>query len=389
MRPKGISYGYLRWPSQAPEDSTATSAVFHIARDITSQGHVDICFVHGKSINMKKLHFVKRFCFVLLILSKAGLVHGKIWRVNNQPGINADFSSVQAAHDAASAGDTLHLEGSPTGYGSLTCTKKIILLGPGYFLAENPNTMAITFSASIGSLYFNAGSQYSVVVGCVISGLYTNTSNITVQRNAVGGTDIRGDSSIYLSQNYFYNRLTSYAAISNLIISNNIIPGGLNLNSSRSVIIVNNVLSRCIYASESFFSNNIIIIDPNTGCTSIGGTSNLFSHNITNVSNLFTATNGNQVNVDMATVFLVAPNTSTPQGISTDGRWQLKAGSPAKGAAFGSTVEKPVDCGAFGGTYPYVLSGLPPIPSIYFFVHQPVGSNADPLDVQIKVISRN
>jgi hypothetical protein len=165
---------------------------------------------------------------------------------------------------------------------------------------------------------------------------------------------------------------------------------GFNIGYARSVIVTNNMIRTSINAVGSFFYNNIFAFSTAQTGWGISGHSNLFSNNITDASTLFPADNGNQINVDLSTVFLVAPsNPNIPQGISTDGRWQLKPDSPAKGAGFGSTSEKPVDCGAFGGTYPYVLSGLPPIPSIYVFDHQPVGSNADPLDVRVKVISRN
>ena len=51
----------------------------------------------------------------------------KIWRVNNNTGVVADFATVQAAHNAAASGDTIHLEGSATSYGQLSCTKKLVI----------------------------------------------------------------------------------------------------------------------------------------------------------------------------------------------------------------------------------------------------------------------
>ena len=43
---------------------------------------------------------------------------------------------------------------------------------------------------------------------------------------------------------------------------------------------------------------------------------------------------------------------------STDGRYKLKAGSPAIGYGVGG-----VDCGIYGGPEPYVLSGMPTVPA--------------------------
>ncbi len=86
----------------------------------------------------------------------------------------------------------------------------------------------------------------------------------------------------------------------------------------------------------------------------------------------------------MTTVFV-----GTGTGISSDGQWKLKSGSPAIGAGYGSTTGSPIDAGIFGGQSSYVLAGLPPVPTIYFFENQPIGSNADPIDVTIKVKSVN
>lgn len=331
---------------------------------------------------------------LLFVFSNESLI-AKIWRVNNAPGINADFNNLQTAHDSANAGDTLYVEGTPSSYGDITCTKKLYLFGPGYFLAENENTSAIKNSAYVNGFTFNGGSQGTLVCGFYLySGLTINTNNINIKRNDIGNIIVlHNRDSIYLGQNYIRGNLLIYQdapSIKTILIVNNIILNGINLNNCKSILFVNNHLVGCINGTESFFNNNIF--DENIGCGhgSIADVSkqNLFSNNIFKTAGVGSV-NGNQANVDLSTVFLVAPTATKPQDVSTDGRWQLKVGSPAKAAGFGSTNEKPVDIGPFGGTEPYVLSGLPPIPSIYFFEHQPIGSNADPLDVRIKVISRN
>ena len=110
------------------------------------------------------------------------------------------------------------------------------------------------------------------------------------------------------------------------------------------------------------------------------GTGNLSSNNISNGTQ-FGTTDGNQSSVDMTTVFLGTG--------SYDNFFKLKTGSPAIAAGYGSTQQVPVDAGMYGGSTPYVLSGIPAIPSIYYFKNQPVGSNSDPIDVQVKVRSNN
>lgn len=64
----------------------------------------------------------KLFIITLITLISASSF-AKIWRLNNNPGITADFTSLQAAHDGAASGDTLYLESSPSSYATLSCTK--------------------------------------------------------------------------------------------------------------------------------------------------------------------------------------------------------------------------------------------------------------------------
>ena len=99
-----------------------------------------------------------------------------------------------------------------------------------------------------------------------------------------------------------------------------------------------------------------------------------FNNNIGHSTQCGTA-NGNQQNVNMTTVFVGTG--------STDGQWQLSAGSPALGAGVDG-----VDCGMFGGDYPYKLSGLPSVPAIYYH-EQTIDNVNQQLNVTIKAKSHN
>ncbi len=67
---------------------------------------------------------------------------------------------------------------------------------------------------------------------------------------------------------------------------------------------------------------------------------------------------------------------------SADARFQLKAGSPALTVGAGST---PI--GMFTGSYPYKLSGLPSIPSIYQ-LSSPQGNNPPGSTIQINLSTK-
>ena len=111
------------------------------------------------------------------------------------------------------------------------------------------------------------------------------------------------------------------------------------------------------------------MIQENTGNTI---NNNILAYDGTNA-------NGNQYNVNMANVFVDYNDT---QGYSTDGKWQLKTGSPAIGAGING-----VDCGVFGGVNPYVLSGIPALPHIYEAAISGTAYSNEGLSCTIKVKS--
>ena len=353
---------------------------------------------------------------ILLLMSMLLILHtrmafAKIWRVNNSAGVTADFTTLQDAHDGASSGDTIHVEGSGTNYGSLTSTKKLVIIGPGYYLEENQNLQAHPLTAKVSTVTLNSGSEGFVLMGLDFgsSPIQIFADNITIRRNRFATANgqqypewttgiillyYHSDNSsipvsnILITQNYGV-RIESRNASTGVLIANNYIAYGdnagddvtadaLNLSTGTVAIIQNNIFRRGkITAHNSTFTNNIMVAG------TLEGTGNMIANNIGS-NTQFGTTNGNKSNVSMSTVFVGAG-----EGASTDGRWKLKAGSPAIGAGFGSTAANPVDAGMFSGHSPYVLSGIPPVPTIYFFESQPVGSDADPIEVTVKVRSNN
>ncbi len=339
-------------------------------------------------------------------------VSAKIWRVNNNTGVAADFADLEAAHDGAAAGDTLHVEGSATSYGALTLTKKLVIIGPGYYLGENPDTQALKLTAKAGRIAFYQASAGSVLMGMDMQAqsIDVDANDITIKRNlfaspsgdsnpewGVGvinlyyqyngsGANLGPIANIFIVQNYGVRISNNYAATGVLITNNFLTTNSyadpntnwaVTLDDNTEAILKNNVIRGLVRLFNSNVTNNILFAG------AFEKNNNLVSNNLGNGTQ-FDNANGNKQNVDMATVF-----TGAGEGVSTDGRWTLKAGSPAIGAGYGSTPQNPVDAGMFSGSTPYVLSGVPPVPSVYFFENQPVGSSADGIDVTIRVKSRN
>jgi hypothetical protein len=280
------------------------------------------------------------------------------WRVNNS-GVPADFASMQAANDATLvlAGDTVYLESSSVSYGALTTSKKLIVIGPGYFLGENDSTQANVAPAMIGICTFNPGADGSVYMGVsFVDIMYVNASNILLKRVSASTIYITNNASNIMITGSFIYSLYIYSGSQNIIITNNIFSStqlygyAINMNSGSSGTITNNIFQTNMTVFDCIFRNNI--------ATGVGSPYNAFTEANSTVQNnigadlQFPTGSGNQQNVIMTDVFLLTG--------STDGRWRLKSGSPAIGAGFGG-----VDCGAYGGGTPYMLSGLPNVPAIW------------------------
>ncbi len=328
-------------------------------------------------------------------------VEAKIWRLNNTPAVNADFTTFFAAVSSATvlAGDTLYIEPSATAYAtnSFTMTKRLVVIGPGYFLdpAEptypfNPGLQAATKDAHISFIRMGPGSDGSKFLGVSLDGsIYMiGASNVQFEKCFFGYGALYFENgtndNISVRKCFFYASASIYSStgvtnpvrvITNLVVENNIFWGGYvvldqvtgsgNVFRNNSFTNAGNTLS----FSNIYVANNIFGIG-GAQCNFINCTvkNNLFQANQTLPP---TATN-NQVSVNIANVYIGGSTGSL------DSRTVLKAGSPAIGAGLTIGAVVSPDCGAFGATDPYKLSGIPNIPSIYALtvpISIPAGSN--------------
>ena len=310
--------------------------------------------------------------FSTVCLALAGVTSpatAKVWRVDNTH--NADFSAVSDAHEAAVAGDTLYVSGSVQSYGSLTLDRSLTIFGPGYFLAENPQTQANLNAAGFGNIVLSPGSEGSVVSGVTVTDFDVNANDVVLRRNRLT-RDLfvrTGRANLIFAQNYVGRNVSVSSNCSNLLLLNNLMPNDANSGSvaitspnNSSLEISHNVLTRNISVFNSTITNNIIQSDE---AVAAGANNNSLS------GNLILAEGDPPSSVFVA------------QG-STDGVWQLAAGSSASGAGFDGT-----DQGAFGGPNPYVLSGIPNLPTIFSFTAPAIGSTQSGLRVQLEAKGNN
>jgi len=340
-----------------------------------------LIFLLQKYIAMKNL---VSFCIIMCIVCFCNEASAKIWRVNNG-GAAADYTTINAAITAATAGDTIQVEGSNAPY-SFATAKKIIFIGPGYLLTKNPKTQADPNTANVYGT-FSPGSDGSVMMGFVFySTISLQASNLKISRNYGGGNYIDiGDNtgSTYsndtIEQNYYCSiNYTGNAVISNLQVNNNMLYSISLPVSNASGVFYNNIINTVPTMSNFLVENNII-----DGDTINIATTNVFKYNIL-YNGTTTSANGNgnfyvtaftNIFVDWTDLF----NSST----GTDGDAVLKAGSPAIGKGVGG-----VDLGVFSGGFAYLLSGMPPVPSIYQLT-VPNTINTTPMPVTISIASHN
>jgi hypothetical protein len=326
-------------------------------------------------------------CLLIGLLVAVLPLQAKIYRINGNANAGADYTTIQAAHNAATAGDTLYIEGY-SNYAGFTASKKLTYIGPGYFLGENPETQASAVPAKItGAIVLNSGAAGSVLTGIYSTySLQIKANNIVVKRSLLEYQSVYsvqiGDSvsNIILKQNY----INSSAAVEIKVNCHNIYISNCYIGSSAwavcitsSSLISDCIVDHCVLAGgvgayNSLFTNNIYQV----GSATLSQCN--YMNNIAN-STQFGTLNGNKQNIDMNTVFVGST------GNSTDGQWQLKAGSPAIGVD-----GEGGDCGMFGGTAPYVLSGVPAeLPVIYYFYNSGEGTNLSGLPVRVKAKVRN
>ncbi|RYE12296.1 MAG: hypothetical protein EOP51_31825 [Sphingobacteriales bacterium] len=299
------------------------------------------------------------------------------------------------------AGDTLHLEPSSTTYqtNSMTLTKRLVFIGPGYFLdpasATTPGNAGLqvtTEDSEIAFMRLGAGSDGTKFLGVTIAGSFymTGANNISFEK-------------VYFASGIYYESGTNDAHTYRKCFFNN----SANLGNSGTVVITNFI------CENNIFYNNAYVTLPN-----LSGAGNIFRNNSISGGNGFTLSNtyiANNIFGNPASVFVnctiknnlfqanqTLPGTATnnQQSVnmanvyvggttgSFDSRMTLKAGSPAIGAGLTIGAVVTPDCGAYGATDPYKLSGIPNIPSIYA-LSVPVSIPSGSASMNVTFSSRN
>ena len=364
----------------------------------------------------KQLLFIAATLAASFIAQQA---NAKIWRVNNLSNYivgskygenlggtptNPVFAQISNAMSSLLvspvAGDTLHVEGTNIVYAATTVTKKLIIIGTGYFLNENPNVSNSVMETETSYFTFNAGSEGSQLIGVHVSngnGIGINVSNITIKRCRID-FDISltfNIMDIFILENYFSNPSNSASGAispngngfpSNFIFNNNICQRTLLLSAGTT-----------IFNAEQI-NNNVFDCPPLSALPSIKFNATECRNNIIKSTNIIVAVNGSNTNftnnTSAATSQLLGTDASNVNAVNittlfsplgtSDGKYVLNPASADNILGFDGTQR-----GVFGGaavTDRYTLSGLAAIPVIYSVTTSGVGSTSLTVTVKARTI---
>lgn len=363
------------------------------------------------------------------MLCAAG-ANAKIWRINYDDNAKADFKTLKEAceHVSVAEGDTLYCEaGNHNGtMGDNTISRTMTVFGPGYGFAPNyGNTSTLAEAAFTNAITIKADNVHLAGLTATRIKFGVETDGVTIERCKVVGSgrnyeaiidmDNYNCSKLTIKNNYIKNTSgSSYWAIGlgeryqqnkDITITNNIIIGIVAVQSTVSgtlssttfsnILIQNNTIvgafgtsTSAIYTANSVIQDNIIINTSNVTYVMNFNmmTGNIIRKNVFSLSALNITSYISENHPDNYYVGATEDNTfaKTEKSYGFEEYYKPLESSAAKNAAYDGS-----DCGAFGGTTPYVLCGRPQgVPYIYD-VEVPAYPTNDKLNVSFKVTGQN
>lgn len=263
------------------------------------------------------------------------------------------------------AGSILLLD--PGSYEGFTVYKRVSIIGSGFFYGGNTSTITGTVSFSENNNY---NSDNSIITGCNVSKINVSRNNIGIIKcrlyDSYSGLSIGKSNNCIVKQCFIDARLSisSLTTITNFTIANNIILGAIvfeYLTPTQTGRIYNNTVGLSLLfcdpigyreAIASVTISNNVFLSPVT-CDNRNANNNYQTSNFAKFNNNILR-KGNYQSTDVSNKFLTDMTTIFANVGSSDAQYTLSANSPAKGAG-----ENGIDCGAFGGSEPYIIGGLP------------------------------
>ncbi|WP_282135606.1 hypothetical protein [Seonamhaeicola maritimus] len=362
---------------------------------------------------MKKL----LFSFVFLLTISFTTLAQTVRYVDNNTGApnsaGLNYSTIQAAVDASSAGDIIYVQPSPNNYGNISMNKTLHIYGIGHNPVLNAGQYAI-----FNDIHFLASAASSTISGLNVRDFYLhytagNNDGILISNNrirqAVRGNNSTGYSAdIVVSGNYFQNN--SHYHINNVnsqnwiisnntfersstgsnsyifyrlnnttVLNNNIILTRQNGDGNQSI----NIFNAC---SGTQISNNIFIFTGNSVSNmNLGGNSALtFNNNLTySVTTVLDPLGGTNIDDTNPLFTSFSPNNSLN---NTTHDYTFQGGSLAINAGSDGN-----DLGVMNGGFPFNVRGYPTeLPYLTdFVIFNNILSEGTDLNINVKANANN
>lgn len=308
------------------------------------------------------------------------MLHAAVLHLNNNTNTPSQYATFTSAQTAASSGDTIMVHGSPFGYGTITISKSLTIIGPGHKPNKFPSS-----TAEFGQIYINPN-----IAGIKVCGIRTsdfdfgeNNDDVIIENvyctgairigNLCSNIQIRGSViEAYLSLGslvdillleYNYISVKNYSPLfsgwdgaGQKVVQHNIFAaeGNFNLaNSLRNTLFVNNIFYGVAANSgtqvDCVYNNNL----------SFGHTSN------NTLPPTGQAGANNLENVNPQIVNIQAPNTAP--NFSYSRNYRLQPGSPAIGSGFAGK-----DIGLYTPGFEFSMTGEPQRPQTILLTLDPI-----------------
>lgn len=320
---------------------------------------------------MKKL-------FVLIALCMATAAQATILRVSNVTNSGAPYTNIPAAIEAAQEGDTIMVDGSPDPYtdsspmvASLDINKRLVLMGPGYFLTQN----GVRKDGASTAIIDTEIDVLEAAAGTVIQGFTFNLAIEVYAPNTII-TRCKLDGTLNISQT------ATNVVIHQNFCSSFIVGGSATDNSASNTQITNNIFTHSTgleagvvrYFKNAYFAYNTFTQYYNQS----------FYYPIRNFESSTIENNvffGNEKNFATCTFnnnYWGSPSNNPYGSLTTDKQMAEVALSNELATAF-------ADKGAFKGDDPYVISGVPAGPIIQDIIVPTSVEKGKALNVTIKL----
>ncbi|MBO6075029.1 MAG: hypothetical protein J6P74_07865 [Paludibacteraceae bacterium] len=371
---------------------------------------------------------MKKLILLAAAATFAFAANAKVWRINYDENANADFRTFKAACSSSKVAnsDTLYCE---PGYHAGSAEENVInrkgmkVFGPGWGYESNyGNTSTIADARFTSDIIIQANNilisgivcnakilfEHKVMKGitlerCKLSSIYGFTTNVDTLSNLT----IKNCRIQVISLDYPYAKeMKNIYICNNLFVSNDEYGKntaiGMNCNNWQNISNVNILRNTIVFSPYYQWSGNIpvcpinaliqdnIIINPKYPTKVIDFNMDRGNRILKNVLSL---AGGDVDNAEIVTNYPdnyyveateASTFTCTQSAYRSEQYFQLKDGSPAKNAAYDGG-----DCGAFGGSTPFIICGRPQGIPYITDVEVPAQPKDNKLTVTFKVANQN